>query len=157
AADVLRVTFTHPDKREIATYDLRLKERPDTTPAMDASTLKGVTFPRLNLTTVTFPQNEIKWRRVSRAHVSLANITVQKVGGVKSPVAVADAAALYAMPLADVASMDADLYLSDPIHHTNPGLPPQPPAVTGDLGQLSSNPPANAAIAGHVHVEYLNG
>ncbi len=110
-ADALRLDFAHADGTDIVTYLLRLKPEPDTTPRIDTAGLAGVNFPRFNLTPVTYGRNHVGWRWAFRHPVKLVNITTRKGGGPSTPVS--DDAALYAMPLADVTVMDADLVESD--------------------------------------------
>jgi hypothetical protein len=105
-ADVMRLEFAYADGRNIATYDLRLKPERDTTPKMNTADLAGVKFPRFNFDAVTYGNNAIGWRTVARHRGKLVNISVQS-GPVK------DQEALYAMPLADVRSVEADVVLAE--------------------------------------------
>jgi hypothetical protein len=110
-ADALRLDFAHADGIDIVTYLLRLKPEPDTTPKIDTGSLAGVNFPRFNLTPVTYSRNKFGWRWAFRHPVKLINISIRKLDGAKT--SVSDDAALYAMPLAEVTAMDADLVESD--------------------------------------------
>jgi hypothetical protein len=105
-ADVLRVEFTHAEGGNAATYDVRLKEERDRTPEMNAGDLAGTRFPHFNLVAVTYGNNAIGWRTASRHPFRLVNVTVMGA-------AVKDEDALYAMPLADVAAMEADVVLKE--------------------------------------------
>jgi hypothetical protein len=109
---VLRLDFAYPDGRDMVTYDLRLKPEADTVPAMDVSGLKDVTFPRLNF---VLSNNEAKngmWKQAVRHAGKLVNISLEKTDGGGSE-KLKDDAALYAMPLAIVRTMKADLVLAD--------------------------------------------
>ena len=111
-ADVLRLNFDYPDGRNMVTYDLRLKPEADTAPAMDVSGLKDVMFPRLNFVLANNQAKNSMWKEVVRHAGKLVNISVEKAEGGASE-ALKDDAALFAMPLAGVRSMKADLVLAD--------------------------------------------
>ncbi len=111
-ADALRLDFNQAGGLNVVTYQLQLKPEADTTPKLDPDRLKDVKFPRFNLVTATYGRNpRTGWRWISRHPGQLTKITVQKAGAsAASPVA--DDAALYAMPLADVQAVDADVILT---------------------------------------------
>lgn len=115
-ADALRVGFDHPDGANVVTYDLRLKPEPDTAPKLRDASGAGIKFPRLNFVPVTYGNNSIGWRIALRHPGKLVNISIQHDGGA-APIKLAGDAALYAMPLSDVARMDGDLTLSDDPQH----------------------------------------
>jgi beta-galactosidase len=128
SADTLRLEFAQPDGTNIATYDLHLKDEPDTTPKLDAVNLAGVHFPKFNLVSATWGSNVIGWRTCFRHPAKLVNIKVNK--SASNQLAFADDAALYRLNLSDVPAMDADVVLADD---------------------------PKATVAGHVHVDYANG
>ena len=129
-ADALRLEFNHPDGRNIATYDLRLKPERDSTPKLVTARLSGINFPRFNFTAMTYANNSIGWRTINKHAGKLINITVQHVSGAVNAMPVSDDSALYAMPLADIRAMDADVVLG------------------GD---------STATIAGHVRADFSGG
>ncbi len=111
-ADALQLDFDHADGTNIATYELRLKPEPDTTPKIDALARAEVKFPRFNMTPVTYGKSpKTGWRTAFRHPVTLTSISIQKSNGAKSQAK--DEAALTATPLADVRAVDADLVESD--------------------------------------------
>jgi beta-galactosidase len=112
-ADALRLDFDHPDGRNVATYLLRIKPEADTTPKLDTARLDGIKFPRFNFVSMTYGKNpNTGWRWIERHPAKLVNISVQKAGS-SAPTSLTDDAALYAMPLAEVGAMDADVVLAD--------------------------------------------
>lgn len=127
-AEVLRVIFDHPVTGNVVTYDFRLKPERDTAPKLDAGQLNGVKFPHLNFVPVTYGANpKTGWHAAFRHPGKLINIIVQPPSGPAKWMPVKDDAALYGMPLADVAAMDADLVIEDdPAHavvgHVHAGL-----------------------------------
>lgn len=126
-ADVLRISFDHPVTGNIATYDIRLKPERDTAPKVQTAELSGVKFPHLNFVPVTYGTNKIGWHTVLRHPGKLVNIIVQPASGPVRWAEVKDDAALYQMPLADVAAMDGDLVLADDntaevVGHVHAGL-----------------------------------
>ena len=112
-ADVLKLEFIHPDGRNIASYQLRLKPEADTTPKLDSANLAGVNFPHLNLVPVTYGKNAVGWHWAFRHPGKLVNITVEKASAASDASPVTDDAALYAMPLAQVHVMEADVVRLD--------------------------------------------
>jgi hypothetical protein len=101
AADAVELNFTHPDGRDIATYTLRLASETPDAPALALS--PDVTFPRLNFVTVDWGRNALGWRSAERHPIRLINI---KTSTSATPI---DDAALYAMPLATVRELEADV------------------------------------------------
>ena len=110
-ADVLRLNFDYPDGRNMVTYDLRLKAEGDTAPKMTSHDLAGVKFPHFNFVSFTNAPKNSMWMQAVRHPGKLINIKIQQSGG--TPKAVANDAALYAMPLASVHKMTADFVLAD--------------------------------------------
>ncbi len=110
-ADALRVDFDHPDGRNVVTYQILLAPEADTTPKVRDAT--GVIFPRFNFSKVTYGRNRVGWRWAFRHPGRLINISVQRPSGALAASDVADDATLYAMPLAEVRAMDADVVLTD--------------------------------------------
>lgn len=121
-AEVLRVSFDHPATGNVATYDLRLKPERNTAPRLDAGQLAAVNFPHLNFVPVTYGSSPKTGGHMAFRHPGkLINIIVQSPSGPAKWTEVKDDAALYAMPLADVAAMDADLVLEDDPKHSVAG------------------------------------
>jgi beta-galactosidase/beta-glucuronidase len=129
-ADGLRVAFDNADGGNVVTYELRLKPEADTAPKLDEADMGSVKFPHLNFVPVTYGSNAIGWRIAIRHPGKLVNITVRSVPGGPGNAAPKDEAALYAMPLSAVSSMDGDVVLSDD------------PAAT---------------VVGHVHTQFSAG
>lgn len=106
-AETLRLEFVHTDGRNIATYQFPLKPVTPPTLALDASRLTDVKFPRINLVTVK-PDG---WKGAPQTHAKLVGISLQRASG--GAPATVDEAALYATPLADVRSLEADIVMLD--------------------------------------------
>lgn len=111
-AEAVRLEFTHPDGRNVATYDVRLKPEADTSPKIDAGQLADVRFPHFNLVGVTWGKNQNNYRSAERHAGKLVNVKVQKAGG-SGWQQVNDDAALYAKPLAEIGAVNADIVMSD--------------------------------------------
>ena len=146
ACDVLRVDFDWPDGRNVITYDLRLKPEKITPPA-HASDLTGINFPHLNFTTVDFANGKNGWREAFRHPGKLVNINVFTSKGREK----SDEQALYAMPLADVRSVDADIEMD--IVPSGTGNNKKPGAR---MSRAAENEATAQGVA-HVHVEFNNG
>jgi beta-galactosidase/beta-glucuronidase len=99
-ADAVEVNFTQPDGRDVATYALRLAPEKQDAPALASP---DVTFPRLNFVTVDWGRNEIGGRSAQRHPMKLSSI---RTSASANPI---DEAALYAMPLATVRELEADV------------------------------------------------
>lgn len=112
-ADCLQVSFDNPDGINVVTYALRLKPETDTAPKLHTANASGVRFPRLNFVPVTYGPNAVGWRTAFRHPGKLINVSVQAAAGGSARDAVKDDAALYAMPLSSVSTMDAELVLGD--------------------------------------------
>lgn len=110
-ADVLRLDIAYPDGRNMVTYDLRLKPEPDTAPATTPGNVAGITFPRFNFTTVEMVRTSDMWRSALRHPGKLTNIKIDLADGTSK--ALADDAALYALPLSSVRQLHADFVLAD--------------------------------------------
>ena len=152
-ADALRVSFDHPATGNVATYDLRLKLQRDTAPQLQAAGSIGVKFPHLNFMPVTYGSNKIGWRTVIRHPGKLVHIIVQPASGLTRWVEVKDDDALYAMPLADVAAMNADLVLADDasqevVGHVHAGLDGRTFAYRLDWTRRDEEPATQPAANG---------
>jgi beta-galactosidase len=112
-ADALRIDFDHPEGRTIATYDLRLRPEPDTSPKLASLSDADVKFPHLNLITVTYGKNSINWRWATRYPGHLVGISVRNSKGSAAASQIANEAALYSMPLSDVRAVEADIVIGD--------------------------------------------
>lgn len=106
AADTLRLGFDHPGGWNVATYQFLLK--PSGHPAPHVETLSGLTFPKFNLVTGTIGPDGKGWKQLNRSTGQLVNVKAQRKG--KQATAM-DAATLAATPLAEVASVEADILL----------------------------------------------
>ncbi len=103
-AHVLRLNFAYPDGRDMVTYDLRLKDEPDTAPASASAPPADLKFPRLNFVMANNQPKNGMWYGVVRRPIKLTHITING-----SSEKLADDAALCAMPLTKVTKMRADL------------------------------------------------
>ena len=93
-ADVLKLEFAYPDGRNMANYQLRLKDEADTTPKIDSANLAGVNFPHLNLVSTTYFNNANGWHTVARHPGKLVNIKVHEASGKADESPIADDCAL---------------------------------------------------------------
>jgi beta-galactosidase len=150
AADAVRLSFDYPDGRNIATYQLRLRpERiaypPAVAPAAD------VTFPHLNLTTVTYAPNRIGWHWATRHPGQLVNVTVSAADG--GPARPVTDQVLYATPLSAVRTVEADVRLADgstePVGHVHVTVTPDGRFAYGFTWQ------AGPSVAGGSDVQEL--
>ena len=99
-ADMLQLSFDHPDGRNIVTHQFHLAPPLPAQP-LNLTLPPGLTFPRLNLITSATKQDKAKWRVMTRHAAHLINLK-------KDPPASGDL-------LADIRSIDADAVLdSDP-------------------------------------------
>jgi beta-galactosidase len=101
-ADTLRLDFVHPDKRTIVSHQFALAT-PPVRSGLASDLPPGLTFPRFNLVVNRTENDKAKWRRVTRLHGCLTNITTQ-------PAAACD---LYTRPLAEVKAVEADVVLDN--------------------------------------------
>jgi beta-galactosidase len=129
-ADGLRAAFNNAEGGNVVTYELRLKPEPDMAPKLDEADMASVKFPRLNFVPVTYGSNAIGYRTAIRHPGKLVNITIHSAAGGVAHAPVKDEAALDAMPLSQVSSIDGDLVLSDD---------------------------AEGRVVGHVHAAYSAG
>jgi beta-galactosidase len=120
-AEVLRLVFDRADGLNIVTYDLRLRPEVIVAPKLAALASPSLTFPQLNLTTVTYGADHVGWHWAFRHPGELTNVVIQKAGG--GPGTPIDAAALAATPLSLVRSLDADVLVArarvNPVAHVH--------------------------------------
>lgn len=109
-ADALRLAFDSPNGTNVATYQLRLKPEPDNKPQLSDAPSPDIAFPRLTLTAVKFPNNDIGWRYALRRPASLTNISVERTDGTSSTI---DERSLNSLPLSEVQTVEADVQISD--------------------------------------------
>lgn len=105
AADTLRLEFDHPGGWNVATYLFPLKSIPH--PAPQVRAIDGVTFPTFNLVVGQVVPDDKGWRHLVKDIGELVNLKVS-TGGEATAM---DAAALSALPLAAVRSLDSDVRL----------------------------------------------
>lgn len=142
AAEAVRLSFDYADGRNLATYRLRL--RPEhVVPPPSRPVATDVTFPHLNLTTVTYANNRVGWHWAIRHPGQLMNATLQRTG-IASAEPIAEAA-LYAIPLATVHAVDADVRQPDgptePVAHLHADI---------ENGRVSYELTWQAATAGDI-------
>jgi hypothetical protein len=120
-ADMLRLVFDRADGLNIVTYDLRLRPEVIVPPKLAVASAPALTFPQLNLTTVTYGVDHVGWHWAFRHPGQLTDVTIQKAAG--GPVTPIDAAALPTTPLASIRSLDADVLVArarlNPVAHVH--------------------------------------
>lgn len=99
-ADAFRLDFVHSDGRNIVSHQFALTQAPAVSAIAPASP-RALTFPRLNLVVNRTERDPAKWRRITRCHGSLTNLTVEP-GSLPNP---------FTRPLAEVRSIEADVVL----------------------------------------------
>jgi beta-galactosidase/beta-glucuronidase len=109
-ADVLKIDFDHPDGQNIVSYQLRLIPENIVPPHLDP-VAKDITFPRLNLTTVTYAPNRIGWHWATRHPGALTRIVIRRPNS-NQDVSI-NQEDLCLSPLADLQSVDADISLAE--------------------------------------------
>jgi hypothetical protein len=111
-ADALQLDFDDGAGRNVVTYQFRLGKENSDPPQPTEPGLMGVNFPRLNLVAFTNKNNAIGWHSAIRRPAKLENISMQGAKG--APAATkTDEPRLYATPLADVRSIDAEVMFED--------------------------------------------
>ena len=105
-ADTLRLDLNHPGGWNVATYEFQLK--PVKHPPPDVQTVTGVMFPKFNLVSGKVIPDTNTWRRLDRSAGQLVNLKVRRKDGTETQM---DEAALLAIPMTEIRSMDADVML----------------------------------------------
>ena len=101
-ADALRLDFVHPDRRTIVSHRFALAT-PAALSGMASGLPPGLSFPRFNLVVNRTESDTAKWRRITRFHGGLTNITTQP----------ASACELCTRPLAELKVVEADVVLTN--------------------------------------------
>ncbi len=110
-ADAVRLDFVHPDGPHVVSHQFTLAA-PPVVSGLAATLPEGLAFPHLNLVVNRTERDSAKWRRIPRFYGSLTNIQTVP----------ASARGLYARPLSEVRSVQADIVLDN-----------KPAAVVGHL------------------------
>jgi beta-galactosidase/beta-glucuronidase len=105
-ADTLRLDFDHPGGWNVLTHQFFLKPVSNAPPAVRL--VNGLTFPKFNLLTGTVERSKNGWKHLERITGQLTNVKVKQG---EQPEAASDEAALLAIPLESVRSVDADVLL----------------------------------------------
>ncbi len=105
-ADTLRLDFDHPSGWNVATYQCRLATVAH--PPPNVQLISELTFPQFNLVTGKRVRDRFGWWTFAGATGELSNLKIQRK--VTEPVSM-ETKALAAVPLQDVASIEADVRL----------------------------------------------
>ena len=105
-ADTLRLEFDHPGGWNVVTHQFQLKQTSNPPPSVRL--VNGLRFPKFNILTGTVARSKDGWKHLERVTGQLTNV---KVIQRDQPEAALDEAALLALPLESVRSVDADVLL----------------------------------------------
>lgn len=142
-ADALRLDFFHPGGRNIVSHQFALSE-PPVVSGLATALPDGLTFPRLNLVVNRTERDPVKWRRVTRFCGSLSNIKAEP----------ASSRDLFAQPLSELRSVEADIVLQSTPRGTSASLATTSTGHSADKDTGAPGAPETGQPVGHLQATW---